>query len=271
MTDQVQFLAAAGPYLSGRADRARRFINTFLACPWLFEMVVSEKDFRDLLDNQIKRDTRYLVSRLLQKTLWFWPRIIDAKMWTGPDSSHRPESFLPFDIASQTLCDAVERYASAKDVPILDLGCNVGRHLNDLHNRGFSKLVGVDAMKVALDRMAVEFPAAAAAAELHHDLFQSFLRRQPDRSYDVLYSHGATIELVHPSFDIVAHLCRVTRNHMVLILNETTRTLYPRFWTYEFARHGFYLREARRPLGTFPLTHPSGQPSLLVYLRWHAS
>jgi SAM-dependent methyltransferase len=270
MNDKATFLAAAGPLLSGRADRVRRFFNTFLSCPWLFDLVVRDRDFVDILNNQIKRDLRYLLSRLLQKTLWFWPRIIEAKMWTdgGPGKNQRPDSFLVFDTASKALCDAVARYASSKDQPILDLGCNVGRHLNDLHGRGFSNLVGVDAMKAALDCMMVEYPGMASAVELHHDLFQRFLRRQEDAGFDIVYSHGATIELVHPSFAVVSHLCRVTRNHVILILNEAHRTLYPRFWTYEFGRSGFFLREARRPVGAIPPSDPSEPTSLLVYSRW---
>jgi hypothetical protein len=94
------------------------------------------------------------------------------------------------------------------------------------------------------------------------------LQRLPDLSFDMLYSHGATIELVHPSFDIVRHMCRVTRNHVVLIVNETVAHSYPRFWTYEFARNGFFLREARRPVGEIPPEDSAGRPSLLVYRRY---
>jgi SAM-dependent methyltransferase len=273
MSNQADFLASAGPYLSGRADRARRFVNTFLACPWLFDLVIKDGHFVDLLNNRIERNLIYLISRALQKGLWFWPRIIDARIWAegGAGQSTSPESFLPFDASSKALCDAVERYASAKDAAILDLGCNVGRHLHDLHARGFSNLTGVDAMKAAIDRMTSEFPETASAAHVHHDLFQRFLRRQADRSFDLVYSHGATIELVHPSFAIVPHLCRIARSHVVLILNETYHAVYPRFWTYEFARNGFFLREAKRPVGGIPPRHSSETPSLLVYSRYRGS
>jgi hypothetical protein len=63
-------------------------------------------------------------------------------------------------------------------------------------------------------------------------------------------------------------MCRVTANHVILILNETYLQLYPRFWTYEFARNGFFLREARRPVGDIPPGDSAGRPSLLVYCRY---
>jgi SAM-dependent methyltransferase len=268
---KAQFVAEAGPALAGRAFTMRRAVNTFLAFPLLFDLVIKDRHFAAFIEGRIDRDFPYLLSRLLQKSLWFWPRIIDAKPWVEGRTGNRqqPDNFIALDAhSSRALCDAVERYASSNDAPILDLGCNVGRHLDVLRRRGFTKLTGVDAMAAALDRMSVEFPETAKSAKLRHDLFQRFLRQQPDQDFDLLYSHGATIQLVHPSFDIVKHMCRVTRNHVVLILNEVYPDPYPRFWTYEFARNGFFLREARRPAGEIPPADSSAIPSLLVYRRY---
>jgi len=271
MNSREEFLRDAGPTLAGRTYVIRRAINTFLAFPFLFDLVVKDRHFAALLEGRVHRDLPYLLARLLQKSLWFWPRIIDAKPWvegrTG--KAQRPDNFIALDPhSSRALCDAVARAAVSPDAPILDLGCNVGRHLDDLRQRGFTNLTGVDAMSAALERMSAAFPDTAKTAKLHHDLFQRFLRRQNDLSFDVLYSHGATIELVHPSFDIVKHMCRVTANYVILILNETYLQLYPRFWTYEFARNGFFLREARRPVGDIPPQDSAERPSLLVYCRY---
>jgi len=270
-SNEIEFLAEVGPALSGRSVRVRRAVNTFLAFPFLFDLVIKDRDFSALLEGQLKRDIPYLFLRFLQKSLWFWPRIIDAKPWVEGRSGklQAPDNFIALDAhSSRALCDAVERYASSKDAAILDLGCNVGRHLDVLRRRGFTDLSGVDAMRAAIERMGTEYPETAKVAKLHHDLFQRFLRQQPDLSFDVLYSHGATIDLVHPSFDIVRHMCRVTRGHVVLILNEAFVQAYPRFWNYEFARNGFFLREARRPSGEIPPPDSSAIPSLLVYRRY---
>jgi hypothetical protein len=79
-----------------------------------------------------------------------------------------------------------------------------------------------------------------------------------------MYSHGGTLELVHPSFDIVRHLCRVARKHVVLYINEHGHA-YPRFWIYEFRRRGFYLVRAERPAAQFSSIELEG--SLLVFQR----
>jgi SAM-dependent methyltransferase len=271
MNGRLEFLVEAGPALSGRVHRWRRAVNTFLAFPFLFDFVIKDRHFVELIEGRTKRNLAYLLERLLQKSLWFWPRIIDAKPWVSGRSGdrQRPDNFIALDAhSSRALCDAIGRYASSKEAPILDLGCNVGRHLDVLRRNGFANLTGVDAMAAAFERMLTEFPETAKVSKLHHDLFQRFLRQQPDQFFDVLYSHGATIELVHPSFDIVKHMCRVTKHHVVLIQNEIRVHPYPRFWTYEFARNGFFLREARRPVGDIPPANSSAVPSLLVYCRY---
>src|SRR5262245_50876846 len=81
MSAAAAFVAEAGPVLSGEAHRLRRAINTFLAFPFLFDLVIKDQDFSDLMEGRVQRDLPYLLQRLLQKTLWFWPRIIDAKTW----------------------------------------------------------------------------------------------------------------------------------------------------------------------------------------------
>ena len=63
--------------------------------------------------------------------------------------------------------------------------------------------------------------------------------RQPDRRFELTYSHGSTIELVHPSFDVVAHICRVTRRHVCLVITESE--YFRRDWTRQFDRRGFRL------------------------------
>ena len=164
MNGKLEFLVEAGPALSGRADRLRRAVNTFLAFPFLFDLVIKDRHFAELIEGRTKRNVPYLLARLLQKSLWFWPRIIDAKPWVAGRSGERklPDNFIALDAhSSRALCDAIGRYASSKDAPILDLGCNVGRHLDVLRRNGFTNLTGVDAMGAALERMLTEFPETA--------------------------------------------------------------------------------------------------------------
>src|SRR4029077_8010113 len=120
-----------------------------------------------------------IVRRALEKTLWFWPRIVDAADWARGEEGRlqTPHNYVALDPSSEMLLDAVMAYSLGPEAAILDVGCNCGRHLNALYQSGYRDLTGVDAMKAALDLFRSQFAAAAACARLSHDLFQRFLSR----------------------------------------------------------------------------------------------
>jgi SAM-dependent methyltransferase len=243
-----------------------RFRNTFLQLPFLFRLVIRDRDFDELLVGHRRAGLSAKVQRLLEKALWFWPRITDAFDWSQGDEGrpYTPQNYVTIDTQAEIVLTEIMRYAPDRATEILDLGCNSGRHLNALYQAGYRRLTGVDVMRTALDTFRVTFPATAASTAIFHDLFQRFLERQSDLSYDMVYSHGATLELVHPSFDIVRHLARITRNHVVLYVHEHGHA-YPRMWAYQFRRRGFYLVRAERPAGQFTPIKLEG--SLLVFQR----
>jgi SAM-dependent methyltransferase len=233
------------------------FRNTHLQLPWLFPLVIGNRQFDAVLDGR-PRNLRDQAQRALERLLWFWPRVIDASVWAqgAPGKPQTPLAYTALDAYALLLLDWVERVCPDHDAPILDLGCNCGRHLVELAARGYRNLTGVDAMRSALALFAERTPDVFNEAEIHHDLFQRFLARLPDARFMVTYSHGSTIELVHPSFDVVAHMSRVTRGHICLILNENE--LYRRAWIEQFARSGFALVHREPPIA------PSGSTLIIL-------
>src|SRR5262249_14012013 len=87
--------------------------------------------------------------------------------------------------------------------------------------------------------------------------FSGFLPASRTARFAVIYSHGSTIELVHPSFDILAHICGVTREPICLILNENE--IYRRAWVAR--RSGCTLIQGERPIA------PESESSLLILRR----
>jgi SAM-dependent methyltransferase len=138
-----------------------------------------------------------------------------------------------------TLLKEVMHVAPDLNTSILDMGCNVGRHLNYLHERGYRNLSGVDFSSSAIAEMMTRHPQMHAASQIHEMSFQKFLR-STEHVFDVAYTRGATFELVHPSFPLIERLCARVRRHVVLALQESGH-YYPRCWEYEFARQGFEL------------------------------
>ena len=189
----------------------------------------------------------------------------DITNWANQSigSHYTPGNYVVLEPSSHVLIEEVANRASAVDVPILDLGCNCGRHLNALMNLGFKELYGVDIGRKALSYMDEVFPGLSKHAKITCASFQQYLLEMPDQFFDVLYTKGATVELIHPSFPLISQLARVSRRYVILCIQENSHA-YPRYWTYEFERAGFVLVKLLRPADETAIRVP---PSLLVYRR----
>src|SRR5205085_707983 len=132
-----------------------------------------------------------------------------------------------------------------RNAAILDMGCNVGRHLDYLYRQGYRNLRGVDWSSAAIRDMAQRYPEMHATSKIANASFEEFLSADPE-PVDLVYTRGATFELVHPGFPLAQRICRIAKRYVVLVISEAAHA-YPRFWEYEFAREGFELTHLKRP------------------------
>lgn len=235
--------------------RFRTFRNTYLMGPKaLFTAVVSESDFMETLSlmepkpgspgsRKAPSPVRRVVRRLRP---WFWPTIADAEPWAtaSEETWYAPSTYIipePGPLLGRLM------ETTPTDASVLDLGCNSGANLNFLFQAGYRRLYGVDAGGRALQLFRDTFPDTWATADVKHDLFQHYLLNCPDGFVDVVHSNGATLELVHPSFPIVAEICRVSRDAVYLDILERGHA-YPRKYIEQFRSHGFELIYCDRPL-----------------------
>ena len=65
---------------------------------------------------------------------------------------------------------------------------------------------------------------------------QKYLRETKNNFFFASYTFGATIELLHPSFDVVKELTRISKKYIFLYINENEHW-YPRFYVFEFRRN----------------------------------
>ncbi len=228
----------------------RRLFNSYLQPHWLYDLVVREHHHDFVLNGSGQPPVDLRIHWQIAKLLPFWPRITEARAWTqaARGGQHDPSTYTEWGPDTSIAPDWVMAFEPDRNATILDLGCNVGRHLNHLFEHGYRKLHGVDASGAALELMRERFPGLAAVATVKHDLFQRFLARAADAAYDVVYTNGITIESVHPAFPLVHHLTRITRKHVVLLI-EDREPPYPRFWASEFERHGFPAAALLDPVG----------------------
>lgn len=228
--------------------------NTYFMAPrWLFDAVVSDADVDAVLTAQEPRpgsphstSAPSKKARALRKLRpWFWPSIADAEPWaTASEKTWYPPSTYLIDKPGGVLIRLLE--TSDPTDSVMDMGCNSGANLSLLHGAGYRHLFGVDASKAALELFARTFPETFKAADVRHDLFQRYLRHCPSGMVDIVHSNGATLELVHPSFPIVAEMCRVARRAVYVDIQERGHA-YPRDYISQFQRNGFRLVYCQRP------------------------
>lgn len=187
-----------------------------------------------------------LWARIVRKIRpWFWPYIGDAEPWaTASEDGWYPPSTYLIDEPGPLLLRLLQTSKAAESV--MDMGCNSGANLNFLYQAGYRRLSGVDASRAALEHFARIFPETFEVADVRHDLFQRYVQRCPAGMVDVIHSNGATLELVHPSFPIVAEMCRVARRAVYVDIQERGHA-YPRDYIAQFQRNGFQLVYCDRP------------------------
>jgi len=129
---------------------------------------------------------------------------------------------------------------------VLDLGCNCGYYLFELKKAGYKNLTGVDISSHAIKFGKKYFDLQNT--NMHIGAFENVLPEllEQGRKFDVIFSMGASIELVHPSFDIIKYLARLSDKYVILFIWEWGRPT-ARLYEYEFQKYGFLMVKCIRP------------------------
>ena len=77
------------------------------------------------------------------------------------------------------------------------------------------------------------------------ELAQTFISNSKPDSFDYAITFSATIELIHPGFDLFKELYRVLNKGFVFIINENGHT-YPRFYRHQLRSKGFRIIKSKK-------------------------
>ena len=238
----------------------RKILHTYLTPKFLWERVIT--DYSDFLKKSPGKISK--TRRIIKSLIWFWPSLQDATFWrdTTVGEVMGPQDYVTILDPSRVLVDELIQRTREKDFSVLDLGCNRGRFLNVLFESGVRDLHGVDISSAAIDSLAREYPEIFLKGSIKLQTMQEFLLEAAERSFNITYTHGATVELIPSSFPLVREICRVTGDFVIFFISEVD-FLYPRFWESEFRKYGFILIKKIRP----ERNASGGKLSLLVFAR----
>lgn len=133
---------------------------------------------------------------------------------------------------------------------VLDLGCNVGRDLNELWNAGYRNLTGVEIGVEPVRAMREVFPAMAAGARIVNKSMDEAIGEFKDGEFSMVYTHGSLISLDAGKQCVFDNMCRVTRRWIITVENEWNPILFPRDFSKVFADRGMrqiYSEVIRKP------------------------
>lgn len=198
----------------------QKFINTFFF-KFFFNPII--KIF--FLKNKIQK-------LLLNKNKLRWEASDDINF-----SSVLHYTQLPKDGPEIELLNEIKKICKFDD-KILDLGSNCGRFSNNLFESGFKDLHAVDISHKAKKKMKEVFPNLYKNVNFSVSSFDDFFHKIPDNYYDIVFTMGATIDLIHPIYDIASQVSRVSSKYLILQLQEKGQP-YIRFWDFEFKLNNF--------------------------------
>lgn len=182
----------------------------------------------------------------------FFFRLSPQRMWArnhwknqSKGDIHGFDKYTSYHPRVQVILDEIRSRVQNRS-SILDLGCNCGYYLAQLKKEGFGDLSGID-----ISPAAIRYGQDQLGLQDIHLITGSFEDVLPElvskgKKFDLVYTLGATVELVHPSFDVIGHMCTLSDRYVICIISEWAHE-YPRFWEYEFFRNGFWLVKCIRP------------------------
>lgn len=154
---------------------------------------------------------------------------------------------------SDFIADGLEKRIGYDDA-VLDVGCNVGRHLAHLHEHGFWNLNGVDVKADILEPMREYYPAMADDASIHIGPTEEVLPGFEDDRFAAVYTasvlmhHAPESEFVFDEIRRVASdvILTVEAEHLVAGMGYGGETETLRDYSEVFEADGFVQTERVR-------------------------
>lgn len=140
---------------------------------------------------------------------------------------------------SEFVLSIFDRYVD-KDDKILEIGCNVGRNLNELHSNGYSKLEGIEIYSKAVKLSKQYYKSLALECKIHNVPVEGIIATLPTRKYDVIYS-VCVLEHIHYDSDwIFPHMVRIANGLIITIEDEVSISFrtFPRNYKSIFEKLG---------------------------------
>ncbi len=158
--------------------------------------------------------------------------------WEQPlDGTNTPKDYLVGEEKSTYLFNKI---GALKENSILEIGCNVGRNLNYLYQKGFNSLSGIEISKNAIDEMKASYRTTYDKVLIHNTSVEDFFMSSNEDRYDLIFTM-AVLEHIHTDSDwIFEKMVETTNRYIITIEDERSISWkhFPRNYKKKFEELG---------------------------------
>ena len=172
-----------------------------------------------------------------------------------PQKKHKPKNYLKLQNSSFFLINCLKekinllKKYSINNLSVLDMCCASGRHLDALQQifRNEIDYCGFEINQTNELYTEKFFPELFLNSSIEYcDIKEFYFKNK--RKFSISFTHGRSIDLVNPNFDLIKSICDCTEYYVILTnLSNKASTSYSRFWDHEFDRNGFKLEKHLEP------------------------
>jgi len=193
-------------------------------------------------------------------------KFIFRKPFYIPENKHVPKNYLKLQNSSFFLINCLEEKINilkknfVNNISVLDMCCASGRHLKALQKTFGNKVdyYGFEINEKNKFYTEKYFPKLFLNSSIKYCDIREFYNKNRLK-YSISFTHGRSIDLVEPDFDLIKSICDTTEYYVILCnLSNKSKSSYFRFWDYEFDRNGFKLLKHFEPESSY-CEIPKGQ------------
>lgn len=165
---------------------------------------------------------------LLSKMRWHWKNLVTRRLdrdklhifWKNPTKSNQPQFYAGAVGRSEFLYSIIKNYSNI-DSSVLEIGCNAGRNLNYLYQKGYRKITGLEINKGALDVMKETFPDLERDGKFINKSMEEGLPSMQINSYDLVFTMAVLEHLHKDSEYVFKDIARIAKQYLVTIEDES--------------------------------------------------
>jgi SAM-dependent methyltransferase len=122
---------------------------------------------------------------------------------------------------------------------ILEIGCNAGRSLNYLFNKGFRNLTGIEMGTQALELFEKTFPGTFKSTNIIAGNAVEEIKKLETNFYDLVFTHSVLVTIPAKHNHIFREMCRICRGYILILESEGHLRAFPRDFKHIFEKNGF--------------------------------